>query len=124
MTRKNGDYWDGYNAEAARLGGVASLARQVARALGRDGAVKQRIFARSPGVFSSMDAMELGQASSRELAERELRELGIEVGEGDPVQLLDAHHAGRAYARGQRGSAQDAHATSGAQAIIDTFLKE
>jgi hypothetical protein len=102
MTRRNSDYWDGYNAEAARhgrLGDVASLAQLVAQALGRDGAVKQRIYARSPGVFSGMDAMEFGQASSRELAERELKELGIEVGDNDPVQLLDAHHAGRKYAR-------------------------
>jgi hypothetical protein len=101
--RKNADYWAGFDAEAARLGRSGSsfteLARQVTQALGRDQGRKQKIFARSPGVFSSMDAEEFGRMSSRELAERELKELGISAGDSDPEALLDAHHAGRKWAR-------------------------
>jgi hypothetical protein len=111
MTRKNADYWVGYNAEAARraakdaraavdaMPDLHELASEVAKALGRDAGRKQNIVQRSPHIFASMDAEELSQASSRELAARELKELGIEFGDGDPVQLLDAHHAGRQYAR-------------------------
>ena len=90
---KNADYWAGYHEEAARQGRAGhfeSLAQQVTRALGRDSARKQRIVARSPGVFSSMDAQEFGQASSRELAIRELKELGIAPGDNDPEAILDA----------------------------------
>jgi len=127
MTTKNEAYWEGYRAESARqtaksaraavdaMPDLAALAREVARDLARDQGIKQRIFARSPGVFSGMDAAELGAASSRELAARELKVLGIEVGDGDPVQLLDAHHAGRQWMRDQmtggerrQGSASDA----------------
>jgi hypothetical protein len=53
---------------------------------------------RSPYVFAAMDAGELLQASSHELAARELKELGIEAGDNDPLAILDAHHAGRTYA--------------------------
>jgi hypothetical protein len=70
----------------------------IARRLRRDEGIKQRILQRSPRLAYSMDAEELGAASARELAARELKELGIEVGEADPIQLLDAHHAGRKYA--------------------------
>jgi hypothetical protein len=104
MTTKSEAYWKWYRTEGAQLAAKAArsavdampdlsaFAREVARDLSRDQGHKQRIFARSPGVFSGVDAQELGQASSRELAARELKELGIEVGDCDPVQLLDAHH--------------------------------
>lgn len=129
MTReKNADYWEGYNAEAARHGRPGhfeSLAQQVSRALGRDNGRKQRIVARSPEVFSGMDADEYGRASSIELAARELKELGIEVGDNDPLAILDAHHAGRQWARdslsGKRGSARDA-AEGGS--FMDKYLGE
>jgi hypothetical protein len=109
---KNSDYWQGYNEAAARraakdaraavdaMPNFADLANEVARQLGRDNVRKQRIFARSPHIFGGMDASELGQASSRELALRELKELGINIGEDDdPEKMLDMHHAGRAFAR-------------------------
>jgi hypothetical protein len=103
MTRKSSDYWAGYDAETARIGArpghFESLAQQVSRALGRDEGRKARILQRSPHVFAAMDAEELGQASSRELATRELRELDIDPGDNDPLALLDAHHGGRKFAR-------------------------
>jgi hypothetical protein len=102
MTRKSAAYWEGRNAEAARLGStpsVADLAQQVALAIGRDDARKRVIYARSPGVFAAMDGNELGEASSVELAMRELKALGIEPGDNDPLAILDAHHAGRQWAR-------------------------
>jgi hypothetical protein len=138
MTEKKGDrysdkdYWTA-EAEAARLRAsrgagaafdarpdIANIAREVSKQLGRDNAHKQRIVARSPHVFSSMDAEEVGQSSSIELAVRELKALGIDPGENDPVAILDAHHAGRQYVRGagSRGSASDS-AESGA---LDRFL--
>jgi hypothetical protein len=135
MTTKSEAYWAGYNeavarsaAKAARsavdaMPDLSALAREVARDLGRDQGAKQRIFARSPGVFSGMDAQELGQASPRELAARELKELGIEVGDCDPVQLLDAHHAGREYARNGNklmgGSASDSVETA---SFLDKYI--
>jgi hypothetical protein len=112
MTTKSAAYWEGRNAEAARIAfrerarsaldahpNLSDLASEVAKQLGRDNAIKQRIFARSPGVFSAMDAEEFGRASSVELAARELKELGIEPGDNDPLAILDAHHAGRQFAR-------------------------
>jgi hypothetical protein len=102
MTRKNADYWAGYHAEAAknaRPGHLESLAQSISLALGRDNARKQKIFTRSPGVFSGMDAEEFGRASSVELAARELKALGIDPGDNDPLAILDAHHAGRKFAR-------------------------
>jgi hypothetical protein len=139
MTRKSADYWAGYHAQAARsaidaMPNFANLATEVAKQLGRDQARKNRILQRSPYVFAAMDAAELSQASSRELAARELAELGIEVGDCDPVQLLDAHHAGRQWARdnmstkggsaarlvGGGGSAQD----SSADSFVDRYMKE
>ncbi|MHB8811690.1 MAG: hypothetical protein ACYDAE_00305 [Steroidobacteraceae bacterium] len=84
------DYREGY---------IAEQARQVAKSLRRDDAIKRRILYRSPHLLSTMDASELQTASARELAARELKELGVEVGDGDPIQLLDMHHAGRKFAR-------------------------
>jgi hypothetical protein len=78
---------------------LTNIARAVAQQLGRDNVRKQRILQRSPHVFAAMDAQELGQASGRELAVKELRELGIEISaDDDPVRMLDMHHAGRKYA--------------------------
>jgi hypothetical protein len=102
MTTKSVAYWEGFNAEAARRSrspSVADLAQQVALAIGRDEARKRVIYARSPGVFAAMDGNELGEASSVELAMRELKALGIEPGDNDPLAILDAHHAGRQWAR-------------------------
>lgn len=89
---KNADYWEGFYSSAASA---------VAKSLRKDNAIKDRIVARSPYVFSGMDAEEYGQASAAELATRELKELGITPKNSDPVELLDAHHAGRAHARAQ-----------------------
>ena len=132
MTRKNADYWAGYDAEAARNGrtpSVADLARQVTQALGRDNARKQRIAARSPHIFAAMDAEEFGRASSVELAARELRELGIDIGDDDdPEKMLDMHHAGRQWARardrGVHGVAVKSSVMEGLDASDDSFMDQ
>ncbi len=105
----------------------AELAAQVGKALGRDNSKKQRIVQRSPHIFGAMDAGELEQASARELATRELKELGVEAGDNDPTALLDAHHAGREFERKRAGGgrprwAQDS--ASGGDSFIDRYLKE
>jgi hypothetical protein len=111
---KNADYWEGFNAEKQRRAALdsAEVAQRVARSLRRDAAVKQRIINRSSWFYAAMDQQELGEASGRELAARELKELGIEVGDNDPLALLDAHHSGRQWARDNgkklQGSASDA----------------
>jgi hypothetical protein len=69
-----------------------------------------------------MDAEQIGQASSRELAMRELKELGIDCGDNDPVAMLDAHHAGRAYARDGKRAGMDSAGNSG-QALSDKLAK-
>lgn len=104
-------YRDGRRQEEARIGAtvraaldaripnLADIAREVGKQLGRDNGQKQRIWQRSPHIFAAMDAGELGQASARELAQRELKELGIDCGDHDPVAILDAHHGGRQFAR-------------------------
>jgi hypothetical protein len=137
MTTKSEAYWQGYREQAARSAakersraaqdehpGLHDIARQVSEHLGRDQGRKQRIFQRSPHVFAAMDAEELATASARELASRELTELGIDCGDGDPVQLLDMHHAGRQYARdgGKRPSSMDS-APSGANPSLDKYLE-
>jgi hypothetical protein len=147
-------YLDGRRQEEARIGArvraaldaripnLADIAREVGKQLGRDNGHKQRIWQRSPHVFSSMDAEELGQASARELAARELKELGIDFGDHDPVAILDAHHGGRQYARDRSpadggpimggkpdrifnplGSSHDASEGTGNQSL-DKYLKE
>ncbi|HUN74379.1 MAG TPA: hypothetical protein VMU40_07685 [Steroidobacteraceae bacterium] len=116
MSRQS-DYDAGYFAE---------LARQVSKGLGRDNAVKERIVQRSPHVFYGMDAEAAGQASAAELAARELRELGITPRNSDPVELLDAHHAGRDYARNAgdgRRSLSGARDSAG-DSFVDRYLKE
>jgi hypothetical protein len=105
-------YRDGFNAEGRRIAArdtrraaldahpnLTDIAREVGKQLGRDNVRKQRIVQRSPHVFAAMDAQELGAASGRELAVKELRELGIEIGaDYDPVMALDMFHQGRAHA--------------------------
>ncbi len=129
---KSADYWEGYNREAARKvrgGAFAQLAERVSQSLGRDNSRKQRIFHRSPHVFAAMDADELSQASSSEMARRELKELGIDSGDNDPVAILDAHHAGRKYARdggkplGMEGGRTLAMDSTGSSAL-DRYLQE
>ena len=118
MTEKSAAYWEGRAAEDARIAArdraraaldahpnVVDLAKEVAKHLGRDQGRKQHILQRSPHIFSAMDADEVGQASARELAVRELKDLGIDCGDNDPVALLDAHHAGRDYGRGGQRTA-------------------
>jgi hypothetical protein len=132
---KSADYWEGRRQEDARIAArdaargaldaqpsVADIAKEVAKNLGRDQGRKQRIFQRSPHIFAAMDAEEVAQASSRELAMRELQELGIDCGDNDPVAILDAHHAGRQYARdgGKRPAGMD----SAGESIVDRYLKE
>lgn len=106
MTTKSAAYWEGRRAEAERLAAgngrspsVAELAQQVALAINRDEGRKRALVARSPGVFAAMDGNQLGEASSIELAMRELKALGIEPGDNDPLAILDAHHMGRKFAR-------------------------
>jgi hypothetical protein len=144
---KSAAYWAGYHEEVARRraregrmgSSVALLAQHIAQDLARDNGRKQKLFARSPSFFSSMDAEEFGRASSIELAVRELQALGIEPGDNDPLAILDAHHAGRKFARdllnpnavkggagslnklkGGSGEAQDADEPS----FIDNYLNE
>ena len=65
----------------------------------RDVALKSRILQRSPRLAYSLDEQQLGEASGRELAAKELRELGIEIGDSDdPIKIADAYHLGRAHA--------------------------
>jgi hypothetical protein len=132
MPSKSADYWQGYREQeirsAAKKGrsavdampDLASISREVAKNLGLDQGRKQRIFQRSPHVFAAMDAEEVAQASSRELAMRELQELGIDCGDNDPVAILDAHHAGRQYARdgGKRPAGMD----SAGDSVVDRYL--
>lgn len=101
-------YWEGRDAEERRLTAKGAarkamdlhdLAATVHQSLRRDNARRERILARSPHLASVMDAVELAQASSHELAVRELKELGIDGAGNDPVALLDAHHAGREWVR-------------------------
>jgi len=99
----------------------AELAAKVGKQLGRDRAAKERIVTRSPSVFFSMDAGEYAAASATELATRELSALGITARNSDPVELLDAHHAGRDFARrGGRTSGMDGATPN----FIDTYLAE
>lgn len=135
MTKQSAAYWEGRNAEAARIAAkeraraaldahpnLAAIAREVGEHLTRDQGRKQRIWQRSPHVFAAMDAEELGTASARELAARELKEVGIDCGDNDPVALLDSHHAGRQYARdgGKRPAGMD----SAVETALDRYLKE
>jgi hypothetical protein len=106
MTSKTAAYWEGWDKEAARKGrnplenlSVPEIAQRVASSLARDEGRKRAIYARSPDVFSGMDGNEFGEASSVSLAIRELKALGIDHGENDPLAILDAHHAGRKFAR-------------------------
>jgi len=105
MSRKNADYWAGYNEEAARNGrpgNLEELAATVSRQFARDAGRKQRILARSPHLGYGLDAEEYEGMSSRELAKRELDEIGVKPDDRSiEEQLLDAHHGGRAYARDQ-----------------------
>jgi hypothetical protein len=126
--RKDAAYWEGYRAEAARIAareaarshGHATDAEDVMHHLRHDEAVKGRILARSPRLYA-IDAEELGTMSATELATRELRELGITPKNSDPVELLDAHHAGRQYARsgGRTGAGMDG---SGEPNIIEKYI--
>ncbi|HEX3915535.1 MAG TPA: hypothetical protein VHW71_18705 [Steroidobacteraceae bacterium] len=131
-------YRDGYIAESVRLArktaraaldanlGMHDIARVVGEQLSRDNASRQRILARSPYVFGSMDAAEVTTASSRELALRELKELGIEdCADNDPVALLDAHHAGRQFARdGGKRAGMDSAGESAADRLLRRVLGE
>jgi hypothetical protein len=110
---RNTDYLDGYYAEQAR---------QVAKSLNRDNAKKQRIIERSPQAFYGMDADELGTASAVELATRELKELGITSKASDPIELLDAHHAGRQYERAKGGNRNFARDVS-EDSLVGRYLK-
>lgn len=124
MTKKSADYWEGYNAEVARnrRPSFESLAQQVARAFGRDNGRKQKIFERSPGVFTGMDAEEFGRSSSVELAARELKALGIDPGDNDPLAILDAHHAGRQFARDYQMTGGNRSTGSASDSAGDSFI--
>jgi hypothetical protein len=132
MTTMSEAYWEGrreekdrQDAKAAAAGDVAAMVRQAARKIGRDSGVTQRIFARSPHIFSGMDAAELGAASPEEMAARELKELGIDPRDNDPVAILDAHHAGREYARqGRRGAGLNASMDGASQSWLDKYVSD
>lgn len=116
MTRKSDDYYIGRGMEDERRSAKASasaasdahptvvdLATSVMKQLRRDDARKQEILQRSPHLGHALDAETYQGMSARELAQRELSELGVEPdGRSVEEQLLDAHHRGRAYARGER----------------------
>jgi hypothetical protein len=111
--QKSPAYWEGHAAETRRIAAkdavravldahpnVSDLAQEVGRQFARDNARKQGIIARSPHLARAVDAEELAGMSSRELAEREISELGIKPdGRSVEEQLLDAHHAGRDFVR-------------------------
>lgn len=146
---KNADYWDGFDAEARRSAMRGSrgaldahdLATEVAKQFGRDNARKQRILARSPHLAYALDAGEFEGMSALELAMRELKEIGHDPGQNDPIAILDAHHAGRKHARDQlanigsvkggaasfnrliggAGGASDAR--EGGKSIVDKYLE-
>lgn len=105
MPERSAAYWEGMRAEEKRLAerdaarAYAADAAAIARNLRRDEAVKQRILARSPALAFAIDAVEAAGMSAAELATRELKDLGITPKNSDPVELLDAHHAGREHAR-------------------------
>jgi hypothetical protein len=115
---------------------LEELSRRLAQDISREKTRKERILARSPGVFSSMDAEEREQTSAAVLATRELKELGITPRNSDPIELIDAHHAGRQWAREQMlgrslgkggantslliGEARD----SAIKTILDKYLEE
>lgn len=100
------------------------LARKVSRQLSRDNARKARILQRSPHLAYSMDAAEIEAASGRELASRELKELGIDAGENDPIAILDAHHSGRKYARDRNAATNNSSAYDAREACAGTFMAE
>jgi hypothetical protein len=100
----------------------AELARNVSKALNRDNAQKDQIFCRSPYAFSGMDAAEYAGASATELATRELKALGIAPKNSDPIEILDAHHAGRDFARrGGKAAGMDGAA---APSFLTSYLGE
>jgi hypothetical protein len=80
----------------------ADLAAQVAKQFRKDEARKQKILARSPHLAYALDAEEVARMSSRELAARELKELGIPIGkDADPEEMLNMYHLGRQHAMGR-----------------------
>ncbi len=111
-----------HSYEVFAMDQYAELAATVGKQLGRDRASKERIVARSPYAFDGMDAGEYAGASAAELAQRELKALGITPKNSDPIELLDAHHAGRDFARrgGRSGGGMDAAGDS----YLDRYLKE
>ena len=135
MTSKSADYWQGYREQQIRsaakegrsavdaMPDLASISREVAKNLGRDQSRKQRIFQRSPHVFVAMDAEAVAQASSCELAMRELQALGIDCGDNDPVAMLDAHHAGRQYARDCQTPGNRAGMDNADDSIVDRYIQ-
>lgn len=98
----------------------AELAATVGRQLNRDRAAKERIVRRSPDNFSGMDAGEYAGASAAELATRELKALGITAKNSDPIELLDAHHAGRDFAR--RGGRTAGSMDGAAETFVDRYI--
>jgi hypothetical protein len=108
------------------MSSLAQDAAAVSRFIGRDEQRKRVILTRSPHLAFALDANQIAEMSSRELASRELKELGIEPGDNDPLALLDAHHSGRSWERqrattGRAPSAMDSDATPN---FIDKYLKE
>lgn len=99
----------------------ADLARQVAKHLGRDNAIKQRILQSAPHLYA-LDAEQLEQMSSGELARHELKGYGIKVSDAsDPVEVRDAFHGGRMFERGRVLGGADAR-TGGMDAAGDTYI--
>jgi hypothetical protein len=108
----------------------AELAAQVALHLGKDDAVKTAIVARSPDIFYSFDAAELGSMSAHETAVEVLKKRGVRLNSGeDGVRALELFNQGmdlgRAGARfgGVGGWAADATALP-ADNAIEKFFRE
>jgi hypothetical protein len=83
---------------------ITELAHMTMKSMGAENARKRQILQRSPHLAYGMDAAAFAGMSSRDLATRELKELGITPGDNDdPEMMLNMHHAGRQWARGMKG---------------------
>ena len=100
---------------------LADIVSEVARQVGRNQGANSTSYTLAAHL-AAHGCGEVAQASSREFATRELKELGIDCGDNDPVAMLDAHHAGRAYAR-DGGRAPGGMDSAGNSAISDILAK-
>ena len=97
------------------------LAQQVAKALGRDETRKRRVAVNLAQAGFAMDAAQISEMSSRELASHALDQLGLKVGrDGDPLIALDFYLAGL----NARGGGCAVDASESAPAFLERYLNE